>query len=157
MRSAREWPHSYRSDDRAGRTRPSAALERVALPTHETLVAAIGDSGPPVVLIHALGLDWRMWEPVMPALARGHRVYAYDVRGHGAAAGAPAGYVMDEVAEDLAAVMDVVGVQAAHVVGLSYGGGIAQTFATRRPERLASLSLLATTDHPFEAFPERAR
>src|SRR3954452_9379451 len=140
----------------AGLDRPPR-LGRVALPTHETLVAAMGDSGPPVILIHALGLDWRMWEPVMPARAQGHRVYAYDIRGHGAAAGAPGGYVMQDVAEDLAAVMDVVGVQAAHVVGLSYGGGIAQTFATRWPERLASLSLLATTDHPFETFEARAR
>jgi 3-oxoadipate enol-lactonase len=98
-----------------------------------------------------------MWESVMPALAQGHRVYAYDIRGHGTAAGAPGGYLMDDVAQDLAAVTDAVGVRAAHVVGLSYGGGIAQTFATHWPERLASLSLVATTDHPFQTFEERAR
>lgn len=140
----------------AGLERPPR-LQRVKLPTYETLVAASGDSGPPVILLHALGLDWRMWEPVMPALAQGHRVFAYDIRGHGAAAGAPGGYAMTDVAGDLAGVMDALGVEEAHVVGLSYGGGIAQTFAKLWPERLASLSLLATTDHPFEAFEGRAR
>jgi 3-oxoadipate enol-lactonase len=42
-------------------------------------------------------------------------------------------------------------------VGLSYGGGIAQTAAVAHPERFASLALLATTDHPFTAFEARAR
>ena len=40
-----------------------------------------------MVLVHAIGLDWRMWQPVLDALAVGRRVFAYDVRGHGAAVG----------------------------------------------------------------------
>ncbi|WP_160573537.1 alpha/beta fold hydrolase [Actinomadura physcomitrii] len=133
------------------------ALHRVQLDDHETVVAQKGDHGPAVILSHSLGVDWRMWEPVMERLARGRRVFAYDFRGHGAAAGAPRPFSMDDLARDMGGVLDAFGVQRAHVVGLSMGGGIAQTFAVRSPERIASLALLATTDHAFGAFEGRAR
>jgi 3-oxoadipate enol-lactonase len=64
---------------------------------------------------------------------------------------------MDEIAADLIDLLDALEIDRAHVVGLSYGGGVAQTACARRPERFASLALLATTDHPFAAFAERAR
>ena len=139
-----------------GIARP-APLQRVRLTDHETVVARRGDSGPAVLLVHALGLDRRMWEPVMDRLAKGRRVFAYDIRGHGWAAGSPSPFTMDDTAADLIGVLDVLGLDRAHVVGLSYGGGIAQTAAVARPERFASLALLATTDHPFAAFEARAR
>jgi 3-oxoadipate enol-lactonase len=135
---------------------PPAQLHRVRLADHETVVAQRGDSGPAVLLVHALGLDRQMWEPVMDALAVGRRVFAYDVRGHGAAAGSPNPYTMADTARDLIGVLDAIGVERAHVVGLSFGGGIAQTAAVRAPERFASLALLATTDFPFDAFEGRA-
>jgi len=140
----------------AGLPRP-AALRRIRLADHETVVAQRGDSGPAVVLLHALGLDWRMWENVMPALSAGRRVYAYDVRGHGWAAGSPNPFTMADTANDLFAVLDALGLDRAHIVGLSYGGGIAQAAAVAHPERVESLALLATTDYPFEAFEGRAR
>lgn len=133
------------------------ALERLGLSDHETTIAHQGSDGPAVVLLHALGLDWRMWEPVMSKLAGGRRVYAYDLRGHGSAAGVVGGHTMDRVADDLFEVMDALGLARAHVVGLSYGGGIAQTAALRGPERFESLALLATTDYPFDTFEARAR
>lgn len=138
-----------------GVARP-APMQRLPLTDHETVVAQRGDSGTPVVLIHALGLDWRMWEPVMDQLATSHRVFAYDIRGHGAAAGSPSPFTMPDTARDLLGVMDQLGLDMAHVVGLSYGGGIAQTAAVVHPEQFTSLSLLATTDFPFEAFEGRA-
>jgi 3-oxoadipate enol-lactonase len=98
-----------------------------------------------------------MWEPVMPTLAHGRRVYAYDLRGHGSAVGAAPGYTMDRVATDLFEVMDALELARAHVVGLSYGGAIAQTAVLRDPERFESLALLATTDYPFQTFEARAR
>ena len=140
----------------AGIPRP-AALRRVRLDDHETVVAHRGDSGPAVLLVHALGLDWRMWDPVMAPLSVGRRVFAYDIRSHGSAAGAPTPFTMAEAAADLLGVLDALGLHRAHVVGLSYGGGIAQTAAVGHPERFASLALLATTDHPFDAFEGRAR
>jgi 3-oxoadipate enol-lactonase len=140
----------------AGSARPPA-LRRVRLGDHETVVAQSGEAGPAVVLLHALGLDWRMWESVMAPLAAGRRVFAYDLRSHGAAAGSPTPFTMADTAADLIAVLDALELERAHVVGLSYGGGIAQTAAVSRPERFASLALLATTDHPFDSFEARAR
>ena len=135
---------------------PPAQVHRVRLADHDTVVAQRGNTGPAVLLVHALGLDRRMWEPVMDALAVGRRVFAYDVRGHGDAAGSPSPYTMADTARDLLGVLDAIGVERAHVVGLSFGGGIAQTAAVAAPERFASLSLLATTDFPFDAFEGRA-
>jgi 3-oxoadipate enol-lactonase len=109
-----------------------------------------------VLLVHALGLDWRMWAPVMDTLADSRRVFAYDVRGHGIAVGAPSPYTMADTAHDLIGVLDAIDVERAHVVGLSFGGGIAQTAAITAPERFESLALLATTDFPFDAFEGRA-
>ncbi|MDL4815832.1 alpha/beta fold hydrolase [Actinomadura opuntiae] len=132
-------------------------LHRVQLDDHETVVAQKGDHGPAVILSHSLGVDWRMWEPVMERLSQGRRVFAYDFRGHGGAAGAPRPFSMDDLARDMGGVLDAFGVDRAHVVGLSMGGGIAQTFAVRSPERVESLTLMATTDHAFAAFEDRAR
>ncbi|HEU5036654.1 MAG TPA: alpha/beta fold hydrolase [Nocardioides sp.] len=132
-------------------------LRRIGLRDHETTVARAGVAGSPVVLVHALGLDWRMWEPVMTRLAAGRAVYAYDLRGHGSASEAPHPSTMDDLAADLFDVMDALGLQRAHVVGLSYGGGVVQTAATLAPERFESMTLMATTNVAFEAFEGRAR
>ena len=128
----------------------------LTLSDHTTQLAQDGDSGPAVVLLHALGLTWQMWEPVIRSLARGRRVFAYDLRGHGAAAEAPAPADLTVLADDLLEVLEAAGVDSAHVVGLSYGGAIAQTFAARHPAPVASLTLAATTDQPFDSFAERA-
>jgi 3-oxoadipate enol-lactonase len=132
------------------------ALRRLELKDHSTVVAYRADRGPAVVLLHALGLDWRMWEPVMGALAVGRTIFAYDLRGHGQAAGSPRPFTMSRIADDLIDVLDALEIEQAHVVGLSYGGGIAQTAAVQHPERFASLALLATTDHAFPTFEARA-
>ncbi|WP_324499181.1 alpha/beta fold hydrolase [Nocardioides sp.] len=133
------------------------SLHRVRPGDHGTTVAHAGITGPPVVLVHALGLDWRMWEPVIARLAVGRRVFAYDVRGHGSATEAPLPTSMNDLATDLFDVMDALGLDRAHVVGLSYGGGIVQTAATLVPARFASMTLMATTNVAFETFEGRAR
>lgn len=138
-----------------GHARPPA-LHRIALADHETVVAQRGTAGPAVVLVHALGLDWRMWQPVLDALAVGRRVFAYDVRGHGRAAGAPAAGNMARLGADLVALLDALDLNTAHAVGLSYGGAIVQSAAVAAPERFASLGLLATTDEPSPVFADRA-
>lgn len=121
-----------------------------------TAVAETGDAGPVVVLIHPLGLDHRAWAPVVPKLATGRRVVSYDLRGHGGAAGADP-YSMADVAADVVGLLDALGVDQAHLAGLSFGGAIAQAAAVAAPERVASLALLGTTDEPMpEVFEARA-
>lgn len=128
----------------------------LALSDHTTQLAQVGEHGPAVVLLHALGLTWRMWEPVVRRLARGRRVFAYDLRGHGAAADAPAPADLAVLADDLLEVLAATGLAGAHVVGLSYGGAVAQTVAARHPRAVESLTLVATTDRPFDSFAQRA-
>ncbi|MFF1610346.1 alpha/beta fold hydrolase [Amycolatopsis sp. NPDC058278] len=131
---------------------------KITASDHETAVTARGTRGPAVVLVHSLGLDHRMWDPVLDRLAEGRRVFAYDVRGHGSAAGAPLPFTMAATAADLLAVLDALEVDTAHVAGLSLGGAIAQTAAVAAPGRFASLAVLAAPDRPApEAFEERAR
>ncbi|HSO40596.1 MAG TPA: alpha/beta fold hydrolase, partial [Labilithrix sp.] len=94
----------------------------IELSDHSTQIAQAGDTGPAVVLLHALGLTWHMWEPIVLDLACGRRVFAYDLRGHGAAADAPPPADLTTLADDLQEVLDHEGLTGAHVVGLSYGG-----------------------------------
>jgi 3-oxoadipate enol-lactonase len=131
--------------------------QRIRLTDHETLVATSGESGPAVLLVHSLGVDWRMWREVIERLSATGRVFAYDLRGHGQATGAPTPFTMADMGRDLVEVMDALGLDQAHIAGLSLGGAVVQSAAVRAPERFASMALLATTDTPFpEIFEERA-
>ena len=141
---------------KVGHARPPA-LRRIRLADHETVVAQRGTAGPPVVLVHAIGLDWRMWQPVLDALAVGRRVFAYDVRGHGKAAGAPVPGDMARLGADLLDLLDALDLDTVHAVGLSYGGAVVQSAAVAAPARFASLGLLASTDAPSPVFAERAK
>ncbi len=105
--------------------------------------ALVGVSGPPVVLIHGHSADLRLWDEQVPALtAAGYRVIRYDVRGHGRSTAPPTGYTWENYAADLRDLMEGLGVDASHVVGLSMGGGIALQFALDFPARVLSLTLV---------------
>jgi 3-oxoadipate enol-lactonase len=118
-------------------------------------------NGPPIVLIHALGLDHRLWNEQVSQLAPSFQVIAYDVRGHGATDVPPGPYTLSDFAEDLADLLDALGIDKAHLVGISMGGMIAQEFALTWPERVYSLVLADTaSEYNQEArrqFAERAR
>jgi len=108
---------------------------------------------PWVVMSHSLACDHTMWDPQMRAL-RDFRVLRFDTRGHGASE-APAGeYTMDQLAADAHALLDALGIEQFHFVGLSMGGMIGQQLALRVPLRMASLTLADTTSrYPAEARP----
>lgn len=130
--------------------------QRVRLGDHETLVTDTGGDLPPMILLHALGLDRRMWRDVIPLLACHYRVIAYDLRGHGHAAGAPAVRDIAHFASDLADLMQVLRLPQVAICGLSLGGVIAQHFTLDYPEKVASLGLVATTAWAQPAFEARA-
>jgi 3-oxoadipate enol-lactonase len=98
-----------------------------------------------------------MWDPQVPALAERYRVISYDTRGHGESP-APAGpYAIDDLVDDVVALLDRVGVQRAHVVGLSLGGMTGIRLAAREPARVQSLAVLCSSAKPdSQGFLERA-
>lgn len=112
-----------------------------------------GVAGPAVVLVHGTPLDQRSWAPVAERLAqRRRRVVTYDLRGHGSARETPLPDGFAPLADDLAALLDRLGAETAHVVGHSFGGQVAQQFALARPQRLASLSIVCARLVPFPPF-----
>jgi pimeloyl-ACP methyl ester carboxylesterase len=83
--------------------------------------------GPPIVLLHGIGLDRAVWDPVVPLLAREHEVIAVDLPGFGASAalgGTPSVEALAEAVESL-------GLERPHVAGNSLGGGIALELGRR--------------------------
>ena len=99
----------------------------------------LSGSGEPLVLVHGSWGDHRNWDPVISALAESFRVLAYDRRGHSASE-RPAGQgSVFEDADDLAGLIDQLGLAPAHVAGNSFGAAVALRAATRRPEVFRSL------------------
>ena len=100
---------------------------------------------PWVVFAHSLACDRTMWRPQLAAFAADYALLAYDLRGHGGSS-APAGdYPLELLADDLAALLDALGIGRCRFVGLSLGGMIGQMAALRNPGRFASLTLADTT------------
>jgi 3-oxoadipate enol-lactonase len=115
--------------------------------------------GSTVVLAGSLGSTLAMWEPQVPALtAAGYRVVRYDARGHGASPVPPGPYSMDDLADDAVELLDLLGVERAHFVGLSVGGMAGLRLAARNPERVDRLAVMCTSAYttPKGAFAERA-
>ncbi|HSM91595.1 MAG TPA: alpha/beta hydrolase [Anaeromyxobacteraceae bacterium] len=111
-------------------------------PTHVISCGQIG--GSPLVLLHGLGTNSTSWFPVVPDLARRHRVHLVDLIGEpGKSAGARPGYRSGAHAAWLDDVFDALGLKRACVVGLSLGGWIALHFALAHPARVERLALLA--------------
>ena len=98
------------------------------------------DGGDPLVLVHAGVADARMWEPIVPALAAARRVVRLDMRGFGQSRSGKGPF---SPADDLAALLDALAIERAHVVGASFGGLVALESAVAHPHRVASLVLLA--------------
>ncbi len=99
--------------------------------------------GEPLVLIHGYPLDRTIWRPLLPHLD-GLQVILPDVRGFGESQVAPPGFSMDDLAEDLAALLDHLRLERVFIGGHSMGGYIALAFARRYPQRVKGLALIAS-------------
>jgi pimeloyl-ACP methyl ester carboxylesterase len=88
-------------------------------------------SGPPLVLLHGLGMDWRSWDPLLDRLAQQREVIAVDLPGHGASPVLdvePTAYALTDAVQGL---LGELGLERPHVAGVSTGGGVALELARR--------------------------
>lgn len=103
-----------------------------------------GEDGTPVLLIMGFAVRGLAWRRQVPALAERHRVTWFDNRGVGETEARLRPYSMARFADDAVGLLDHLGHETAHIVGISMGGMIAQHVALRHRRRCRSLSLIAT-------------
>lgn len=112
-------------------------------------------AGEPIVLLHGFPTSGHLWNSVVPLLPAGYRVVVLDLLGFGRSDPARSGAVdLRSHAERLIAVLDLLGINFACVVGHDMGGGIAQSVAVRYPHRVSRLCLVDSV--AYDAWPARA-
>lgn len=103
-----------------------------------------GGAGTPLVLSHGFLMDADMFEPQLRALAGRHRIITWDQRGHGRTESDRRPFSYWDSADDLAGLLDLLGVRRAVLGGMSQGGFVSLRFALRYPERTGGLILIDT-------------
>jgi 3-oxoadipate enol-lactonase len=103
--------------------------------------------------LHPIGLDHTFWGPLTAVLSDVYSVVALDLRGHGDSPGAVRGYALANYADDVSRLIDELSIAPVALLGLSFGGMIAQTLALRRPELVSRLVLCGCPSR----FPDEAR
>lgn len=112
-------------------------------------VAEAGSGEDVVLLLHGWPQHWYIWRRVMPALSDRHRVIAMDLRGFGWSDAPADGYLKEEMADDVLAVLDELGLQKVKLVGHDWGGWIGFLLCLKAPERFdryLALNIL----HPWQ-------
>ncbi len=102
-------------------------------------------AGDAIVLLHGLGGSRISWEPQLVALSAHHRVVAWDLPGYGESAPLDGPVTFEALAAAVGRLLDAIGVESAHLAGISFGGMIAQYAAAAMPSRVRTLTLLATS------------
>jgi 3-oxoadipate enol-lactonase len=103
----------------------------------------------PIVFLHGVGSDKSVWRPQLEHFAPERRTVAFDYPGYGDSDSAPEGTSRDDYAGTILAAMDALGIDGAHICGLSLGGVVAIAMYAAWPERVASLILADTfAEHP---------
>ena len=97
----------------------------------------ISGNGPWLTLSHSLAANSAMWDAQMHALNQHFTVLRYDIRGHGQTQSTPGPYTLDQLSDDVHALLVHLGIPSTHFIGLSLGGMIGQTLAIQHPEMLS--------------------
>lgn len=119
----------------------------VEVSTGVSLAYRSAGEGPPLVLIMGTTGSMDLWGQSVSALATKHRVVTFDNRGMGGSGRGKGELSMALMAEDVAALMDALGIEQADVLGWSLGSCVAQELALAHPERIGALILFGTWDH----------
>ncbi len=104
----------------------------------------VSGAGPTLLLLHAFPLGLFQWDAQVEALSATHRVVRFDARGFGESGAGAGPLTMERIADDAAALLDLLGIEKAIVGGCSMGGYAAFAFVRRHPQRLAGLVLQDT-------------
>jgi pimeloyl-ACP methyl ester carboxylesterase len=139
---------------------PTARVNGIDL-WYELTSPPAGPDAPLLVLTHGFAGPW--WPPVVDEFRARYRLLWYHVRGHGRSTipEDPAAYSVPQFASDLAALLDALDIERAHIGGVSMGGMITAQFAHEQPERLQSVLLCDTVcgnapDDPADGEARRA-
>jgi 3-oxoadipate enol-lactonase len=125
--------------------------ETVLVPGQPRIAVALAGRGPLVLFLHGIGGNRNHWQHQLAFFSReGFRAAAWDARGYGDSDDYEGPLRFDDFTDDLVRVLDHLGADKAHLVGLSMGGRIARNFALSHPQRVATLTL-ANTSPGFDA------
>ncbi len=124
-----------------------------------------GGDGPPLLALHGLASSAHWYDIVAPLLRDRYRLIAPDQRGHGQTTSAPSGYDWKTLSDDLAGLLDHIGLDEVAVMGHSWGGNVATNFAANRPGRVTRLIMIdggffdgrVTPGATWESFSNRLR
>lgn len=118
----------------------------------QELYFEVHGEGPPLVLVMGIGYDATLWTLAqVPALSRTFQVVIFDNRDVGRSSTATGPYTIADMADDVAGLLDALGIDRTHLLGLSMGGMIAQEFALRHAVRLDRLVLSGCGAAPARA------
>ncbi|MHB8669238.1 MAG: alpha/beta fold hydrolase [Acidimicrobiales bacterium] len=98
-------------------------------------------AGLPVLFIHGINMSSDVWSEVLERLVASRRVVALDLRGHGGS-DLLGPFTAEDYADDAIAVLDAMGIEAAHVVGVSYGASVGCALAVKSPRRIRSITAI---------------
>jgi pimeloyl-ACP methyl ester carboxylesterase len=133
----------------------SADLTHAEVNGHSVVYRYAGE-GPPLILLHGFLCDSRCWRPQLADLSDQFRVVAWDAPGAGASSDPPDPFTITDWAQCLAQFLNVVGTKRAQVLGLSWGGILAQQFYRLYPDRVLALILCDTYAGWKGSLPESA-
>jgi len=116
-----------------------------------------GDEGTPLVLLHGGVMTIELtYASLLPSLTQRHRVIGVDFQAHGCTADIDRDLTYANLASDVVGLLDDLGIERAHVIGHSMGGGTALELAVNHPERLRSVVAISASVRPEGTHPDLA-